>query len=72
MIDDGSPDNCGYLIEEWTKKDNHIIALHPKNGGLAAARNVGLNSCHGEWLVFVGSDDYIAKNYIKNATDGNA
>lgn len=65
LIDDGSPDNCGYLIEEWAKKDNRIIALHQKNGGLSAARNTGLNSCHGEWLAFVDSDDYIAKNYIE-------
>lgn len=65
LIDDGSPDNCGYLIEEWAKKDNRIIALHQKNGGLSAARNTGLNNCHGEWLAFVDSDDYIAKNYIK-------
>lgn len=65
LIDDGSPDNCGYLIEEWAKKDNRIIALHQKNGGLSAARNTGLDNCHGEWIAFVDSDDFVAEDYIE-------
>ncbi|MBT8821505.1 hypothetical protein BTH95_09180 [Lactobacillus delbrueckii subsp. bulgaricus] len=65
LIDDGSPDNCGQLIDDWAKKDKRIVALHQKNGGLAAARNTGLDNCHGEWLAFVDSDDYVAKDYIE-------
>ncbi|MBT8924339.1 hypothetical protein BTI79_04260 [Lactobacillus delbrueckii subsp. bulgaricus] len=65
LIDDGSPDNCGQLIDDWAKKDKRIVALHQKNGGLSAARNTGLDNCHGEWLAFVDSDDYVAKDYIE-------
>ncbi|UYX12602.1 glycosyltransferase [Lactobacillus delbrueckii subsp. indicus] len=65
LIDDGSPDNCGQLIDDWAKRDERIVALHQKNGGLSAARNTGLDNCHGEWLAFVDSDDYVAKDYIE-------
>ncbi|MBT8874510.1 glycosyltransferase family 2 protein [Lactobacillus delbrueckii subsp. bulgaricus] len=65
LIDDGSPDNCGQLIEDWAKKDKRIVALHQKNGGLSAARNTGLDNCHGKWISFVDSDDYVAKDYIE-------
>ncbi|MBT8922008.1 glycosyltransferase family 2 protein [Lactobacillus delbrueckii subsp. bulgaricus] len=65
LIDDGSPDNCGQLIDGWAKRDERIVALHQKNGGLSAARNTGLDNCHGEWLAFVDSDDYVAKDYIE-------
>ena len=65
LIDDGSPDNCGQMIEDWAKKDKRIVALHQKNGGLSAARNTGLDNCHGEWISFVDSDDYVAKGYIE-------
>ena len=43
LIDDGSPDNCGAICDEYAKKDTRIKVIHKKNGGLADARNVALD-----------------------------
>lgn len=59
LVDDGSPDNCPKLCDEWASKDNRIRVIHRKNGGLSAARNDGLRSSNGEYLLFVDSDDFL-------------
>lgn len=59
LVDDGSPDSCGFLCDEWKKRDNRILVIHKKNGGLSDARNVGIEASHGEYLSFIDSDDYI-------------
>lgn len=58
LVDDGSPDNCPALCDEWAKKDNRIKALHKPNGGLSDARNYGLEHAQGDYVVFVDSDDF--------------
>lgn len=58
MVDDGSPDNCPKLCDEYAQKDNRIKVIHKKNGGLSDARNVGLNIATGEYVAFIDSDDY--------------
>lgn len=58
LVDDGSPDNCPALCDEWTRKDNRIKALHKPNGGLSDARNYGLDYAQGDYVVFVDSDDF--------------
>ena len=58
LVDDGSPDNCPALCDEWTKKDSRIKALHKPNGGLSDARNYGLEHAQGDYVVFVDSDDF--------------
>lgn len=58
LVDDGSPDNCTALCDEWAKKDNRIKALHKPNGGLSDARNYGLEHAQGDYVVFVDSDDF--------------
>ena len=60
-IDDGSPDNCGKILDDYKKKDDRIIVIHQKNQGVAAARNAGLNVASGEYISFVDSDDYLEK-----------
>lgn len=59
LVDDGSPDNCGRICDEYAKKDSRIVVIHRKNGGLSAARNSGLEICKGEYIGFVDSDDCI-------------
>lgn len=65
LIDDGSPDNCPFMCDEWAKKDSRIKAIHKKNGGLSSARNLGINIASGEYLLFVDSDDYLDTNAVE-------
>jgi glycosyltransferase involved in cell wall biosynthesis len=58
LIDDGSPDNCSAICDEYAVRDNRIIVIHQKNRGVSAARNAGLDIAHGEWIGFVDSDDW--------------
>ena len=62
LVDDGSPDNCGKICDEYAKKDCRIKVIHKKNGGLSDARNCGIDKSSGKYLMFVDSDDYIDKN----------
>ena len=59
LVDDGSPDNCGKICDEYKKKDSRIKVIHKKNGGLSDARNAGLNIATGKYIGFVDSDDII-------------
>jgi len=59
LVDDGSPDNCPIICDEYAKKDKRIQVIHRENGGLSEARNSGLASVSGQYILFVDSDDYI-------------
>ena len=59
LVDDGSPDNCGAICNEYTKIDSRIITVHQGNEGLSGARNNGLLFAKGEYIAFVDSDDWI-------------
>lgn len=59
LVDDGSPDQCGLICDEYASKDSRIHVIHKKNGGLSSARNAGVQICHGEYLLFLDSDDYL-------------
>ena len=59
LIDDGSPDNCPHICDQWAEKDQRIIVIHKENAGPSVARNVGLDIAKGEYFYFVDSDDYI-------------
>lgn len=65
LVDDGSPDKCGYMCDMFSKKDNRIRVIHKNNGGLSDARNAGLDICIGNYIVFVDSDDLVDVNYIE-------
>lgn len=66
LVDDGSPDNCGKICDDYAKKDNRIKVIHKENGGLSDARNAGLNVATGDYIGFVDSDDYIKSDMYKN------
>lgn len=65
LVDDGSPDRCGAICDEYAAKDSRIRVIHQENGGLSAARNAGLDACTGEYIAFVDSDDYILPEMYK-------
>lgn len=64
LVDDGSPDNCPNICDEYAKKDERIKVIHKKNGGLSSARNAGLKVFQGDYVCFIDSDDYINKDMI--------
>ena len=59
LVDDGSPDNCGKICDEYAKKDSRIKVIHKENGGVSSARNAGLNIATGDYIGFVDGDDWI-------------
>jgi glycosyltransferase involved in cell wall biosynthesis len=65
LVNDGSPDNCGQIIDEYAKVDCRIKVLHKQNGGLSDARNKGIELVTGEYVVFVDSDDWLADNFLE-------
>ena len=62
LVDDGSPDDCGTICDEYAGKDDRIRVIHKANGGLSDARNAGLKVAQGEFVTFVDSDDYIRQD----------
>lgn len=59
LIDDGSPDNCGIICDEYAQTDTRIKVIHKKNGGLSNSRNAGVEIATGDYILFVDADDYI-------------
>lgn len=58
LVDDGSPDKCPEICDEYAKKDSRIRVIHQKNAGLSAARNSGIRVANGEYIGFIDGDDY--------------
>ncbi len=65
LVDDGSPDNCPKMCDEWAKKDTRIRVLHQENQGQASARNNALDIAVGEYIAFVDSDDYVHPKFLQ-------
>ena len=65
LVDDGSPDGCPTICDEYAEKDKRIKVIHKKNGGLSDARNVAIDVASGEFICFVDSDDYVAPTYVE-------
>lgn len=71
LVNDGSPDGCGEICDEYANKYSHIKVIHKHNGGLSDARNAGIKEAKGDYLIFLDSDDYWIninknqKNYIR-------
>lgn len=66
LVDDGSPDRCGAICDEYAAKDCRIRVFHKENGGVSAARNLGINESKGEWITFVDADDYVHPDFLSS------
>lgn len=69
LVDDGSPDGCPAICDEYAQKDARVRVIHQKNGGLSAARNAGIDACRGDYLTFVDSDDFLQGRFIELLLD---
>ncbi len=65
LVEDGSPDNCGKICDDYAKKDKRIKVIHKENGGLSDARNKGIDQATGKYITFIDSDDYIDDDYVE-------
>lgn len=65
LVDDGSPDKCPQICDEYKEKDSRIKVIHQINGGLSDARNSGLNLATGEYILFLDSDDWIEETMLE-------
>ena len=65
LIDDGSPDRCGEICDEYAAKDKRIHVIHKQNAGVNEARITGFKESRGEYITFVDSDDYISPLYVE-------
>ena len=62
LVDDGSPDDCPRICDEWEKRDQRIKVIHKENGGLSDARNAGMKVMVGAYVSYIDSDDWIAQD----------
>ena len=69
FVDDGSTDDSGIILDKWKEKDSRIKVYHKENGGVASARNLGLEKSQGKYIGWVDSDDWVEKNYFNNLMD---
>ena len=68
LVDDGSPDNCPDICDEYAQKDERVKVIHKENGGLSSARNAGIDwafSNSSEWITFIDSDDWVHSRYLE-------
>lgn len=72
LVDDGSPDESGKMCDEFTKLDRRVVVIHQKNQGVSAARNNGISSAKGKYILFVDSDDYVESDYIEKLFDNRS
>lgn len=64
LVDDGSPDGCPQICDQYAKRDSCIKVIHKKNGGLVSARKIGLSVAQGKYILCVDGDDWIHKDYL--------
>ena len=69
LVEDGSPDNCAAICDEYARNDKRIVVIHQKNGGVSSARNAGINwafkNSNSEWIAFIDSDDWVHPYYLE-------
>lgn len=70
LVDDGSPDRCPQMCDDWAKKDTRIKVVHKPNGGLSDARNVGMEVAQGDYIGFVDSDDFVECHMYERLLEG--
>lgn len=67
LVNDGSPDHCPQMCENWAKRDSRIKVVHKENEGLGMARNTGIENATGEYICFFDSDDYVEPTVIEES-----
>ena len=65
LVDDGSPDNCPQILDEFVQKDSRYKVIHQKNAGVSMARNAGLAQATGKYVYIVDSDDWLVENALE-------
>ena len=65
LVDDGSPDNCGAICDEYAAKDNRVKVIHQQNGGVSVARQTGIDHATGEYSIHADPDDWVELNMIE-------
>lgn len=65
LVDDGSPDECPKICDDFAKKDDRVIVLHQVNQGVSSARNKALNIANGDYVTFVDADDWIEEEFLE-------
>lgn len=65
LIDDGSPDRSGAICDEYAQKDSRVLVIHKENGGQGMGRNVGMDNCSGDYIMFLDSDDLMAQDCVE-------
>ena len=69
LVDDGSPDNCPAMCDEYARAHDNVRVVHRENGGLSAARNSGIEVALGQYVQFVDSDDFLEPNVLKTLVE---
>ena len=69
LINDGSPDNSGVICDEYAQKDSRVRVFHKENGGVSAARNLGLDNATGEYITFCDADEYVGAEWLMAYSD---
>lgn len=72
LVNDGSPDNCPTICDEYVAKDSRVKVIHKENGGVSSARNAGLRIFSGEYLTFIDSDDFVGEKYVESLVENTA
>ena len=65
LVDDGSPDRCGEICDEYARKDLRVKVIHKKNGGLSDARNVAIDVATGSYIICIDSDDHVTFDHVE-------
>lgn len=65
LVDDGSPDNCGRICDEYAETDTRVAVIHKQNEGVSEARNSGIKVAHGKYIIFIDSDDTVDRDYVE-------
>lgn len=65
LVNDGSPDNCGAICDDYAKQDHRVRVIHKENGGLSDARNFGTEAASGEFITYVDGDDWLHRDFIR-------
>lgn len=71
LVDDGSPDGSGVICDDFARRDARVRAIHKENGGVSAARNLGIEQAVGRYIVFIDSDDYVGPDYLREMLEAD-